>query len=305
MLAPDYERQYAHEERAATEYETNKLPEKSIKVVIIGECGEGKTCLVQQMVHMGTSIGGRPPVTVDYSICTNRKPQSTIGVDYKSYKYQYYGQNFCMIMWDTAGQEKFASLAVSYLRNAEWIIAALSLHRIASDLLDIYSRSVIAAKHKVEVDKIGLQEVWDDCVSARVRKFISIAKEHMSTTANNCCLGLSICLTKIDKLLDADLLGETGAMIEAMNFARTKIASACTEEDCEIYETSAFSGKGVTEFMTHLTLTAASRKLARDVNLARAERDSRRIVTLAMQSPQPSSAAATGVSGAPQTQCYC
>lgn len=76
------------------------------KIVLIGDCGTGKTCIVQRfktgnyVERHGNTIG------VDFSM-------KTITVDGKQVKLQ---------IWDTAGQERFRTITQSYYRSANGVI---------------------------------------------------------------------------------------------------------------------------------------------------------------------------------------
>lgn len=76
------------------------------KIVLIGDCGTGKTCIVQRfktgnyIERHGNTIG------VDFSM-------KTITVDGKQVKLQ---------IWDTAGQERFRTITQSYYRSANGVI---------------------------------------------------------------------------------------------------------------------------------------------------------------------------------------
>ncbi|XP_036339930.1 ras-related protein Rab-43-like isoform X2 [Rhagoletis pomonella] len=78
------------------------------KVVLIGDCGTGKTCLVERfktgnfIERHGNTIG------VDFSM-------KTINIEGKATKLQ---------IWDTAGQERFRTITQSYYRSANGVIIA-------------------------------------------------------------------------------------------------------------------------------------------------------------------------------------
>ncbi|CAD5226862.1 unnamed protein product [Bursaphelenchus xylophilus] len=97
------------------------------KVVLIGDMGVGKTCLVQRfrngvfLEKQGTTIG------VDFNV-------KTLVVEDKSIKLQ---------VWDTGGQERFRTITQSYYRSAHGIVLCYditcrqsfeSLHRWIEDV---------------------------------------------------------------------------------------------------------------------------------------------------------------------------
>ncbi|XP_022195990.2 ras-related protein Rab-43 [Nilaparvata lugens] len=88
------------------------------KVVLIGDCGVGKTCVVQRfksgnfVERHGNTIG------VDFSM-------KTVTVDGKKVKLQ---------IWDTAGQERFRTITQSYYRSANGVIIVYDITKRSSFL---------------------------------------------------------------------------------------------------------------------------------------------------------------------------
>lgn len=77
-----------------------------IKLIIIGESGVGKTCLMN-------------------SFCTKEYDNyymTTIGVDFKTKIFRQYNKNIKLQIWDTAGQEKYHAITTSYYRGAHIIM---------------------------------------------------------------------------------------------------------------------------------------------------------------------------------------
>lgn len=88
------------------------------KIVLIGDCGVGKTCVVQRfksgnfVERHGNTIG------VDFSM-------KTVTVDGKKVKLQ---------IWDTAGQERFRTITQSYYRSANGVIIVYDITKRSSFL---------------------------------------------------------------------------------------------------------------------------------------------------------------------------
>jgi small GTP-binding protein len=78
----------------------------SFKFIVIGSSGVGKTCLLKR--HVEDQFSG--------------EEFSTIGAEYVSKIEEIDGQPIRLQIWDTAGQEKFRSIAKSYFRNAVGVI---------------------------------------------------------------------------------------------------------------------------------------------------------------------------------------
>jgi small GTP-binding protein len=88
---------------------------QSFKVVIVGSSGVGKTAMIQRLTD---------DVFVD-------DPQSTVGVEFKSYVVPVENRNVKLQIWDTAGQERFKSVSRSYLREA---VGALLVYDVTSQM---------------------------------------------------------------------------------------------------------------------------------------------------------------------------
>ncbi|XP_076446199.1 ras-related protein Rab-30-like [Babylonia areolata] len=76
------------------------------KVVLIGNAGVGKTCLVSRYTK-----GFFPPGQM-----------ATIGVDFMIKTVEIDGDKVKLQIWDTAGQERFRSITQSYYRSANALI---------------------------------------------------------------------------------------------------------------------------------------------------------------------------------------
>ncbi|XP_014097130.1 ras-related protein Rab-43 isoform X3 [Bactrocera oleae] len=86
------------------------------KVVLIGDCGTGKTCIVDRfktgnfIERHGNTIG------VDFSM-------KTVNIEEKQVKLQ---------IWDTAGQERFRTITQSYYRSANGVIIVYDITKRSS-----------------------------------------------------------------------------------------------------------------------------------------------------------------------------
>jgi GTPase SAR1 family protein len=231
-------------------------PPYALKIVISGAAGEGKSCLFKQMLRMGLLVNGRPENAADPAIISRTEP--TIGVNFDTLTYWHADREFRIQFWDTAGMERFASITTQYLRQASWIVAAVSLDRLAEDLCDLSTRSMLSARLGVDADVVTLRQIWDSSVSVGVKKLLSIARQHVSES--NYGLGFCLCVTKLDVLADPSA---SEMRKEALLLARAALAELCAGQHCTIHETSALSGAGVAEFTTHVVTTVARLKVDR------------------------------------------
>lgn len=76
------------------------------KVVLIGDAGVGKTCIVQRF-KSGTFV---------------ERHGSTIGVDFTMKTVRVDNKKIKLQVWDTAGQERFRTITQSYYRSANGVV---------------------------------------------------------------------------------------------------------------------------------------------------------------------------------------
>lgn len=74
-----------------------------VKIVLIGDSGVGKTSLVYRFVINQF----------------DETKESTMGAGFMTKMLSSQGQNIRFMIWDTAGQEKYHSLASMYFKNAD------------------------------------------------------------------------------------------------------------------------------------------------------------------------------------------
>ncbi|CAG9764024.1 unnamed protein product [Ceutorhynchus assimilis] len=88
------------------------------KIVLIGDCGTGKTCVVQRFKN-GTFI---------------ERHGNTIGVDFSMKTVTVDGKEVKLQIWDTAGQERFRTITQSYYRSANGVIIVYDITKRSSFL---------------------------------------------------------------------------------------------------------------------------------------------------------------------------
>jgi len=83
----------------------------SLKFIIIGSSGVGKTALLKRLVEDSFA----------------EESQSTIGVEFDSTVIQVDDRQVKLQIWDTAGQERFRSIAKAYFRNAVGVLLVFDI----------------------------------------------------------------------------------------------------------------------------------------------------------------------------------
>ncbi|KAH0794898.1 small GTP-binding protein [Histomonas meleagridis] len=101
----------------------------SFKFIVIGSSGVGKTSILKRLIDDQFSA----------------ENVSTIGVEYMSTVLEIDGQPIKLQIWDTAGQEKFRSIAKSYFRHAVGVILVYDItDRKSFDNLSLWLNDVHA-----------------------------------------------------------------------------------------------------------------------------------------------------------------
>ncbi len=82
-----------------------------VKILMVGETGVGKTCLIQRFTRDEFSMNHLPTIAIDFRM-------KCIEIQNKRIKMQ---------IWDTAGQERFSTLTTGFFRGSDGIIVCFSL----------------------------------------------------------------------------------------------------------------------------------------------------------------------------------
>ncbi|KAF8377217.1 hypothetical protein HHK36_030591 [Tetracentron sinense] len=92
-----------------------------LKIIVLGDSGVGKTCLMNQYVHKRFS----------------QQYKATIGADFVTKELQIDDRLVTLQIWDTAGQERFQSLGVAFYRGADCCVLVydVNVHK-SFDTLD-------------------------------------------------------------------------------------------------------------------------------------------------------------------------
>lgn len=94
-------------------FETMEDDENSLKIVLLGDSGIGKTTIVSKFVT-GTIPDAATP---------------TVGAAFTTKDFNFHNSSYRLLIWDTAGQELYRGLTPMYYRNAVIAIIVFDLSR--------------------------------------------------------------------------------------------------------------------------------------------------------------------------------
>jgi small GTP-binding protein len=132
--------------RACSANRMNEDQER-MKVVYAGPASVGKTSILN---------------CISYSDCANARERPTIGTAQRRYSHSSKGRETRIIFWDTAGQEKYAPMMRSYLRDSELVVLVFAIDQKDSfNTLDVWisrikevvlDAPIILVGNKIDVD---------------------------------------------------------------------------------------------------------------------------------------------------------
>jgi small GTP-binding protein len=104
---------------------------RPVKVVLAGDTGVGKTCLIKAAVYEQFPEQVRP----------------TVGPGFEKLYLEHDGKKIRFEIWDTAGQEQYRAFTASFLRNANAVILVFDLtgedpYPSLSEFLELFRHSV-------------------------------------------------------------------------------------------------------------------------------------------------------------------
>ena len=103
-----------------------------LKLIVVGNQGTGKSCILNRFVNE----------------TFEENYQATIGLDFQSKNITIHDQDVRLILYDTAGQEKFRSLIPMYIREAQIILLIYDISdRESFDSMPKWIQEVIDVKN--------------------------------------------------------------------------------------------------------------------------------------------------------------
>ena len=131
-----------------------------VKVLLIGESGVGKTCLLQRF-NKGDFLANH---------------LTTIAIDFKMKIYEVNGVKLKMQIWDTAGQERFNTLTSNFFKTAQGIVVVYSvtdehsfqsINKWIAQIQNLAPKNVkvllVGNKTDLENDRVISQETGIEC----------------------------------------------------------------------------------------------------------------------------------------------
>ncbi|KAG8181561.1 hypothetical protein JTE90_017311 [Oedothorax gibbosus] len=151
-------------------YEPTGQPEKTFKVIFVGDAGVGKSSFALR-ISKGVFV---------------RHMSSTLGLDFLMRNLRVDGRNVAVQLWDTAGQERFRSITKTYFRKADGVMLLYdctcehSFLNVRSWVEDIDSSSAKRIPLMIVANKTDLREM------ARKTGTNCISKEQGEKLARDC-----------------------------------------------------------------------------------------------------------------------
>ncbi|KAK0417291.1 hypothetical protein QR680_012924 [Steinernema hermaphroditum] len=136
----------------------------TLKILIIGESGVGKSSLLLRFVDD----------------VFDPEQQATIGVDFRVTSLTVDGNRVKLAIWDTAGQERFRTLTPSYYRGAQGVICVYDVSsRQSFDRLDHWMTEVDTYSTKCDAVKMLVANKIDKANRVVTREEgLQFAKKH-------------------------------------------------------------------------------------------------------------------------------
>jgi Ras-related protein Rab-1A len=205
------------------------------KVIIIGDSGVGKTCILSNLIG-------------DQFRCDNK---ITIGVDLKCHIVSIYEKKVKLLIWDTAGQERFRTVISSYYNNSKGVILVFDLTNKTSfdnlnSWIDEFSEFIVKCPIVLIGNKCDIvNEI--SVTQKEINEFIDSYKDEFDITYFKCSSknGTNVkdvfnCLTKKiidqhepDNILSSDLI-DKNKLLKTFNNTSFDTVDLTDKLDCEI-----------------------------------------------------------------------
>ena len=117
----------------------SKNKQNSIKIVLIGNSGVGKTLISQRYINGDNDI--------------DLEPNSTAGASYFQKYVEIDGKSLSLDIWDTAGQEKYRSMGKMFYKDAHIVLFVYDITNLDSfkELKEIWFKELKSSGEKLAV----------------------------------------------------------------------------------------------------------------------------------------------------------
>ena len=116
-----------------------------LKLIVVGNQGTGKSCILNRFVNE----------------TFEENYQATIGLDFQSKNITIHDQDVRLILYDTAGQEKFRSLIPMYIREAQIILLIYDItDRDSFDSMPKWLKEIFDVKNSEAVISYINKIIW-------------------------------------------------------------------------------------------------------------------------------------------------
>lgn len=212
------------------------------KVAMYGPSGAGKSMLHARIPVIGDSNSGPEP---PQSLLPRVSTEPTIGGDFRSYEYTRDAEHFRLQLWDTGGQERFLSIATSYLRNCIAILVTFDLYELYVQLCDT---------------RTSLPPLSDDALAAalhdKCKMWLGATRTDSITSSSSYATafttmtgGSGVLVMLVANKMDLCARFGASAKLTRLRDAMRKLAA---QYNAEYFEVSALTGVGVRALLDRL-----------------------------------------------------
>ena len=170
------------------------------KIVFVGDCSVGKTAIINQYIYSSSSSDYKPTIAIDFF-------SRTVDVN---------GQPVRLLIWDTAGQEKFHSLIPSYLHNSSIAILVFDItSRSSFDNIKKWHQTVLDASDPALFlvgNKIDLEDQREVSYTEAKQFSESIKAKYVETSART-PMNIDLLFDEVARVPVAQIVNE-GSQLE-------------------------------------------------------------------------------------------
>lgn len=197
------------------------LTEFSMKIVIIGNSGVGKTCLVERFIR---------------NTWSDNKGKATIGVEFVTKIVRHNSHNIQVQLWDTAGQELFRSVTRGYYRGSNGAVLVFDLTSLNSfealdkwlcEFQEVIQSNVLSVLVGNKSDMTDQRSIPEETIQKFAREHKMVYFEASAMTGENVNQAFDHIIAEIAKQFDEGIFRPRTEDILRLRHARKQ--STCCE----------------------------------------------------------------------------